>query len=588
MVKTFGSLKRLWSYLRLYKVGFFLAILCEVTATIVNALFPVVVGLPTTRIAQNIANKETIDFDYIVKILILITIMSVICNLGYFGSNALMSRVVQRSMRDLRRDISHKINRLPVSYFDSHQRGDILSRMTNDVDSLTNALQQSLLRIISATIGMTSAIFMMFKINTKLALLSMLMIPASVIISKVIVSKSQKYFKAQQDALGDLNSYVQENMTGFAVLKLFGREKENYENFKTTSHKLSEYGFKSSFISGLMMPLVQLTSYLVYIIVAVLGGLLVINKTITLGNLQAFIQYVWQLNQPMGQVTQLSAVIQGASASTKRIFTVLDEQEEPDAANLASLPATIQGAVTFEHVSFSYDPAKPLIEDLNFEVKPGQMVAIVGPTGAGKTTLINLLMRFYDVTGGAIKIDGLDTKQLKREEVRSLFGMVLQDAWLYHDTIMENIRFGKLDATDYEVVDAAKAANVDHFIRTMPEGYKMMIDEEADNVSLGQKQLLTIARALLSDPKILILDEATSSVDTRLELLIQKAMQKVMEGRTSFVIAHRLSTIREADLILVMDQGQIIEQGTHEQLLARGGFYEKLYNSQFGEGEPSD
>ena len=585
MAKSLTSLKRLWTYIRQYKIGFFLAIMCEVTATVVNSLFPIVVGLPTTKIAKNLANKEAIDFDYIVKILIVLMIMSVICNLGYFGSNALMSRVVQRSMRDLRQDISEKINRLPVSYFDTHQRGDILSRMTNDVDSLTNALQQSLLRIISASIGMFAAIFMMFKINYKLAWLSLLMIPASIIISKLVVNASQKYFKAQQDALGNLNSYVQENMTGFAVLKLFGREQDNYEKFKETSHKLANYGFKSAFISGLMMPLVQLTSYLVYIVVAVLGSLLVISQTITLGNLQAFIQYVWQLNQPMGQVTQLSSVIQGASASTKRIFTVLDETEEQEATHLIAVPDKIKGAVSFKHVAFSYDESKPLINDLSFSVEPGQMVAIVGPTGAGKTTLINLLMRFYEVTSGSIEIDGVDTKAMKREDVRSLFGMVLQDAWLYQDTIMENIRFGNLEATDYEVVDAAKAANVDHFIRTMPEGYKMLIDEEADNVSLGQKQLLTIARALLSNPKILILDEATSSVDTRLELLIQKAMEKVMDGRTSFVIAHRLSTIREADLILVMDQGNIIEQGTHHELLAKDGFYKKLYNSQFSEGD---
>lgn len=583
MKQTINSLFRLWHYLKNYKVTFFLALICEITATITNAIFPIVVGLPTTRIAQNIKQGQAIDFDYIFTIMIWVTLMSLICNLGYFGSSALMSRAVQFAMRDLRTDISHKINLLPVSYFDSHQRGDILSRMTNDVDSLTNALQQSLLRIISAVIGILSAVFMMLKINMVLGIISIVMIPASIIISKIIVKISQKYFKSQQDALGELNGYVQENMTGFSVIKLFGREKENYENFQKISHRLATFGFKSSFISGLMMPLVQLTAYLTYIVVAVLGSYFVIIRTITLGNLQAFIQYVWQVNQPMGQVTQLSGVIQSASASVKRIFEVLDEKEESEIQTPQSLPQPVLGSVTFDNVSFSYDPKTPLIQHLNVQVKAGQMVAIVGPTGAGKTTLINLLMRFYDVTDGAIKIDGIDTKQMTRKEVRSQFGMVLQDAWLYQDTIMENIRFGDLEATDYEVVDAAKTANVDHFIKTMPEGYKMSIDEEADNVSLGQKQLLTIARAILSDPKILILDEATSSVDTRLELLIQKAMSKVMEGRTSFVIAHRLSTIRDADLILVMDKGAIIEQGTHEELLKEGGFYETLYNSQFAE-----
>ncbi|MGX6978116.1 ABC transporter ATP-binding protein [Vagococcus elongatus] len=583
MNNSVRSLRRLWRYLKEYKGTFFLAVFFEITATLTNAVFPVVMGLPTTRIKENLEAGQPIDFDYIFKIIIIVIIMSLICNAGFFGSSALMSRVVQRAMRDLRTNISEKINRLPVSYFDTHQRGDVLSRMTNDVDALTNALQQSLLRIISASIGIVSAIVMMFRINVILALVSILMIPASLIISKSIVAVSQKYFRRQQKALGNLNGYVQENMTGFSVLKLFSREKENYREFEELVHELGDFGFKSGFISGLMMPLVQLTAYLTYIVVAVAGSYFVIMRTMTIGNLQAFIQYVWQVNQPMGQVTQLSAVIQSASASTQRIFEVLDEKEEEENVEDVVLQGPVEGQVTFENVSFSYSPDKPLIENLNFNVLPGQTVAIVGPTGAGKTTLINLLMRFYDVTDGAIKIDDVDTKTMNRKEVRSMFGMVLQDAWLYHETIMENIRFGQLAATDYEVVDAAKMANVDHFIRTMPEGYKMIIDEEAENVSLGQKQLLTIARAILSNPKILILDEATSSVDTRLEMLIQKAMQRVMKGRTSFVIAHRLSTIRDADLILVMDQGSIIEQGTHEELLAQGGFYEKLYNSQFAE-----
>jgi ATP-binding cassette subfamily B multidrug efflux pump len=427
------------------------------------------------------------------------------------------------------------------------------------------------------------AVIMMFYINTYMALLAMIMIPASLFISRYIVSKSQNYFNNMQNALGNMNGYVQENMTGFSVLKVYGREEETLEGFKKVNHELKKYGFKASFISGLMMPLVQLTAYLTYIVIAVLGSFYVMGGVIVVGQLQAFIQYIWQISQPMGNITQLSALLQSASAASTRVFEILDESEEPINATDIPLPEKIEGNVTFEHVSFAYTPKKPLIEDLNFSVKAGQTVAVVGPTGAGKTTLINLLMRFYDVNAGAIKIDGIDTKKMSRSDVRSLFGMVLQDAWLYEGTISDNIRFGKLDATDYEVVDAAKTANVDHFIRTMPEGYDMIINAEGDNISLGQKQLMTIARAVISDPKILILDEATSSVDTRLEALIQKAMDKVMEGRTSFVIAHRLSTIRDADLILVMDQGSIIEQGNHETLLAQGGFYANLYNSQFSE-----
>lgn len=583
MKQTISSLKRLWSYIRPYGLMFWSAVFFTILAVVMNVILPYVTGLPTTEIFKNVAAKETINFPYITKMLIWIMILSLVYSAAQYLAAVLMTKVVQRSMKDLRTAIAEKINRLPVSYFDTHQQGEVLSRVTNDVDAVSNAMQQSFIAIITAILGITMALTMMFVLNVKLALVGILMIPLSLIISRVIVSKSQKYFQGQQNALGDLNGYVTEHMTGFNVLKLYGREKETLEGFKEVSHRLSSFGFKSAFISGLMMPLVQLTAYLAYIVVAVIGGFLIIAGSLTVGNLQAFIQYIWQVNQPMGQITQLAALLQSASASTTRIFEILDEEEELLNDVDEPLPAKIEGHVTFEHVAFNYDPAKPLIKDLSFEVLPGQTVAIVGPTGAGKTTLINLLMRFYDVNSGSIKIDGIDTQRMNRSDVRSLFGMVLQDAWLYHDTIGENIRFGKLDATDYEVADAAKTANVHHFIKTMPRGYDMEIDEEAANVSLGQKQLLTIARAVISNPKILILDEATSSVDTRLEALIQKAMSRVMEGRTSFVIAHRLSTIRDADLILVMNQGEIIEQGTHDQLLAKGGFYEQLYNSQFDE-----
>ncbi|WP_314065161.1 ABC transporter ATP-binding protein [uncultured Vagococcus sp.] len=583
MKKSIRSLKRLWNYLRPYKVKFWLAVLFTVGSVGLNVLLPYVTGLPTTEILKNVLKGEGVNFPYIMKTILAILAITVFYSATQYFSVVLMTKVVQGAMKDLRTDIAEKINRLPVSYFDTHQQGEVLSRVTNDVDALSNALQQSFIAIVTAILGIVMAVTMMFVLNLQMALMSILMIPASIFISRFIVSKSQKYFQGQQNALGDLNGFVTEHMTGFNVLKLYGREKETLEGFKEVSHRLSRYGFKSAFISGLMMPLVQLTSYLAYIAIAITGCFFIIAGSLTVGNLQAFIQYIWQVNQPMGQITQLAAVLQSASASTTRIFEILDEKEERLNDVDQPLPEMIEGHVVFDHVAFSYDPAKPLIRDLSFEVKPGQTVAIVGPTGAGKTTLINLLMRFYDVNAGAIKIDGIDTQRMNRSDVREIFGMVLQDAWLYHDTIGENIRFGKLDATDYEVVDAAKTANVHHFIKTMPKGYEMEIDEEASNVSLGQKQLLTIARAVISDPKILILDEATSSVDTRLEALIQKAMTRVMKGRTSFVIAHRLSTIRDADLILVMNQGEIIEQGTHNSLLAEGGFYEQLYNSQFNE-----
>ncbi|MBO0422755.1 ABC transporter [Enterococcus plantarum] len=583
MKNALSSIRRLGRYINPYKGTFILVIIFTVLTVAFNAAMPYVSGLPITEISKNVAAGNGLNYAYIIKCLIWILIVG----LGYCGaqflSGFLMATVVQHSMRDLRRDIDEKINRLPVSYFDKNQQGNILSRVTNDVDAVSNAMQQSFINIVSAILGIVMAVVMMFYINWLMALISIIMIPLSLFISKTIVGISQKYFQGMQNALGNLNGYVQENMTGFSVLKLYGREKETLQGFKNVNHNLNSFGFKATFISGLMLPLVQMTAYGTYIGMAVLGSYYVITGAIVVGQLQAFIQYIWQISQPMGNITQLSAALQSASAATTRVFEILDEPEEELNEQDIPLPENVQGSVQFDNVSFSYDPAKPLIRNLNFEVQAGQTVAIVGPTGAGKTTLINLLMRFYDVNEGAIKIDGIDTKKMDRSDVRSVFGMVLQDAWLYEGTIADNIRFGKLDATDYEIVDAAKTANVDHFIRTMPDGYEMEINSEGDNVSLGQKQLLTIARAVISDPRILILDEATSSVDTRLEALIQKAMERVMEGRTSFVIAHRLSTIREADLILVMNQGEIIEKGTHNELLEQGGFYEKLYNSQFAE-----
>ena len=582
-MRNFSALKRLANYLKPYRIGFYFVLFFTVATVAFNGLLPYVSGLPTSEIARNVSQGEAINIAYIKQTLIWILLIGLGYAISQLSAGILITNVVQSAMKDLRHDLESKINRLPVSYFDKNQQGNILSRVTNDVDAVSGAMQQALIGIVNAILSILIAISMMFYINPVMALLAMVMIPISMIISKLIVNKSQPDFNQMQNALGEMNGYVQESMTGFSILKVYGREQAALEGFKKTNRKLQYYGFRSAFISGLMMPLVQLTAYLAYVVIAVVGSLYVISGVIVLGQLQAFIQYIWQVSQPMGNITQLSGVLQSASASAKRVFEILDELEEIENEVDEALPEVFHGEVTFEHVDFAYSPDKPLIKDLNFTVKAGQTVAIVGPTGAGKTTLINLLMRFYDVNAGAIKIDGVDTKKMARSDVRSLFGMVLQDAWLYEGTIADNIRFGKLAATDYEVVDAAKTANVDHFIRTMPEGYEMFINSEGDNISLGQKQLMTIARAVISNPKILILDEATSSVDTRLEALIQKAMDKVMEGRTSFVIAHRLSTIRDADLILVMDKGSIIEQGNHQTLLAKGGFYADLYNSQFSE-----
>lgn len=582
-MKQLTALFRITAYLKPYKIRFFIVLLLTFASAAFNGILPYVIGLPTTKIAQDLTKGNPVDFAYIKQTLFWILVVGFSYWICQLLAGVMMTNVVQSTMRDLRHDIEQKINRLPMSYFDSQKQGDILSRVTNDVDALSGAMQQALIGIFSAILSIVFAVALMFYINVFMAIVSLIMIPVSYFISRFIVKKSQVYFNRMQNALGSMNGFVQENMTGFSVLKMYGREQETVTEFHEVNGKLRQFGFKATVISGLMMPFVQLTSYLTYVVMAVLGMYYVIAGVLVVGQLQAFIQYIWQVSQPLGNITQLSALLQSASAASKRVFGFLDEVEESTAGEDNQLPQTITGAVSFEDVSFSYHSDKPLIKHFNLEVKAGQTVAIVGPTGAGKTTLINLLMRFYDVDSGAIKIDGVDTKTVSRQAVRQQFGMVLQDAWLYEGTIADNIRFGRLDASDYEIVDAAKAANVDHFIRTMPNGYEMVINAEGENVSLGQKQLLTIARAILADPKILILDEATSSVDTRLEQLIQRAMEKIMTGRTSFVIAHRLSTIREADLILVLDQGSIVEQGTHESLLAKGGFYSNLYNSQFAE-----
>lgn len=577
---------RLWDYLRNYKGSLFLAIFLKIFSGIMSVLEPFVLGLAITELTANLLDMARgvsgahINTTYIAIILVLYFIRGFGYEIGSYGSNFFMTKAVQKTIHDLRRDLSEKINKIPVSYFDSQQFGNVLGRFTSDVETVSNALQQSFLQIINAFVTIFAVMFMVFYLNWKLALIVVAIIPINYFSAKFILKKSQPYFKKQADKLGDMNGFVQENLSGFNVIKLYGREEISSEEFRNITENLQEVGFKASFISGIMMPVLSAISDMAYLLVAMLSALQVLAGALTIGNMQAFVQYVWQISQPVQTITQLASILQSAKSSLERIFEVLDESEEA-AEVKEQLTHDLSGQVTFEDVSFQYTPDKPLIRNFNLDVKPGEMVAIVGPTGAGKTTLINLLMRFYDVTGGSIKIDGHDIRNLSRQEYRKQFGMVLQDAWLYEATIKENLRFGNLDATDEEIVEAAKAANVDHFIRTLPGGYNMEMNQESSNVSLGQKQLLTIARALLADPKILILDEATSSVDTRLELLIQKAMEKLMHGRTSFVIAHRLSTIQDADKILVLNNGQIVEQGNHESLLAAKGFYYDLYNSQF-------
>ena len=589
MKKNIIKLKRLGQYIKPYKINFIFSIILTVIAVIANSLVPFIIGLGITEMSSNVANmlkgipNSGINFPYVRDIIIITLILGLIHQLGTYFSSFLMTNVVQGTVKDIREAINKKINKLPISYFDKNQQGDVLSRVTNDVDTISNAMQQSFIQIFTSILGITFSLVMMFILSIKLTLIAIFLIPLSILISKFIIKKSQRYFTQQQNLLGDINSYVQESYSGFSVIKLYGKEKDALNNFKKINHNLASSSFKALCLSALINPLVGLIVNLSYVIMTILGGYLVIFSTMTIGTLQAFIQYIWLINQPISQITQLTSILQSSSAAIERVFNILDEKEENPDPKETFFPEKVEGNISFEHVSFGYNKDNTLIKDLSFEVKSGQTVAIVGPTGAGKTTLINLLMRFYDIDSGSIKIDGVDTKTMKRSDVRSLFGMVLQDAWLYHASISDNIRFGRLDATEYEVVDAAKTANVHHFIRTLPNGYDMILNKEANNISQGQKQLLTIARIVVADPKFLILDEATSSVDTRLEVLIQKAMKKVMNGRTSFVIAHRLSTIRDADLILVMNQGEIVEKGVHEELLANNGLYEKLYNSQFEE-----
>ena len=585
-MKNTSSFARLWSYLKVYKFAVAFAIFLKILSVVMSVVEPFVLGLALTELTNNLLDMAKgvagaqINVSYVGLVMVLYFVRAIFYEIGSYYSNYFMTNAVQATIRDLRDELSHKINRIPVSYFDKHQFGDLLGRFTSDVEAVSNALQQSFLQVINAVFTLILVIVMVLVLNLQLGIIVVISIPITYLSARFIVKKSQPYFKQQADVLGAMNGFVQENLTGFNILKLYVREESSQEDFRQITQKLQKVGFKASFISGLMMPVLNVISDLTYLLLALLGGLQVIAGRLTVGNMQAFVQYVWQINQPIQNLTQLAGQLQSAKSSLDRIFQVLDEADEVN-DETEKLEQDLTGQVSFRDVDFQYVADKPLIRNFNLEVKPGEMVAIVGPTGAGKTTLINLLMRFYDVTKGAITVDGQDLRHLSRQDYRKQFGMVLQDAWLYEGTIKENLRFGNLQATDEEIVEAAKAANVDHFIRTLPGGYNMEMNQESSNISLGQKQLLTIARALLANPKILILDEATSFVDTRLELLIQKAMKTLMQGRTSFVIAHRLSTIQEADKILVLKDGQIIEQGNHESLLADKGFYHDLYQSQF-------
>lgn len=586
--KNFGSTyKKMSPFIKPYRISFLVAILFVITSAILNSIDPRIEGMITTQLAKDVVDiykgveGASVNFDYILKIMGILAVIYLAKAILTYSAGCLLANAIQNSIRDLRTAVENKIRRLPISYFDKNSLGDVLSRVSNDIDTISNAFQQSFIQIINGILVFSLAIGMMFTINVKMALFTMLIIPLSYVISRFIVKKSQSQFNAQQDALGVLNGKVQEMYTGFNEIKLYGKEQDAIAEFKEANNNLRNYGFKAQFISSLMNPLISLLTYFGIVAVSFVGALNVIAGSITVGNLQAFIRYIWQINQPLSQVTQLSTVIQSAYSAIQRVIEILDEEEMVEDAETKVDMSKLEGNVSFEHVKFGYEDDNILIDDLNAEVKSGQMVAIVGPTGAGKTTLINLLMRFYDVKGGAIKIDGVDIRDMDREDLRSLFGMVLQDTWLFSGSIYENIEYGRFGATKEEIVEAAKRANVHHFIKTLPDGYNMKINEEASNISIGEKQLLTIARAFLSNPSILILDEATSSVDTRLELMLQQAMKNIMKDRTSFVIAHRLSTIRNADLILVMNQGTIIEQGTHDELMAKGGFYENLYNSQF-------
>lgn len=589
-IRTKDCLKALLHFMKPYRFKLSIAILMIVLTQLSFALNPTVEGMITTSLMQDAMDiiqgvpGAHVHFEIILGIMLLLLGLYVIKTVSQLITAFFLTDAIQMTMHDVRNALQKKIQRLPVRYFDDHAFGDILSRVTNDVDALSNALQQALTRVFGAVLTFIFVITMMLMINPVMTAIALLIIPLSLIITKVVVSHSQKLFEKQQNTLGELNGTITEMYGGFNEIILYGKQQDAIQIFQDVNDKMCKASFKAQFVSSLISPLVSLCTYLAIGAVAVFGCVLVIEQKLQVGNLQAFIRYIWQINDPLSQISQLSSQVQSAFAGMHRIFGMLAEEEEPLEKTEVKEVDTMKGDVKFEHVQFGYDEDL-LMKDVNIDVKAGQMVAIVGPTGAGKTTLMNLLLRFYDVKGGSIKIDGVDIRDFKREDLRSLFSLVLQDTWLFHGTIYDNIRYGRLSARKDEVIEAAKMANVHHFIRTLSHGYDTELNEEANNISQGEKQLLTIARAILKDPQILILDEATSSVDTRLEKMLQSAMQRVMKNRTSFVIAHRLSTIKNADLILVLQHGDIVEQGTHESLLEKQGIYEKLYHSQFAQQE---
>ncbi|MED2009820.1 MULTISPECIES: ABC transporter ATP-binding protein [Brevibacillus] len=582
-----GTLRRLLGYLKPYRMKLTAVLLTAALSTVFGIVSPKLLGDATTKLFEGFMAKvngvpgAAIDFAYVWHIIMVLIGLYIASSAFAYIQQYLMAGVAQKTVYTLRKQVDEKLARLPLKYFDARSHGEVMSRVVNDVDTISGTLQQSLTQMITSIITLIGVIVMMLTISPLMTLILILTLPLSFVVIRAIASRSRPHFKGQQQALGELNSHVEEMYTGHKIVKAFGREQSAVEKFDTINERLHESAWKAQFISGIMMPLMMLVSNIGFVLVCVVGGVLVTRGSIRIGDVQAFIQYAQQFSQPITQTANIANVIQSTLAAAERVFEILDEPEE--SAEPVSTAGTFapQGYVRFEHVSFGYKEEEPLIRDMNIDVKPGMTVAIVGPTGAGKTTLVNLLMRFYEIGEGRITIDGRDIRELPRGELRSLFGMVLQDTWLFNGSIRENIAYGRAGATDEEVLQAAQAAHADHFVRTLPDGYDTILNEEASNISQGQKQLLTIARAFLADPAILILDEATSSVDTRTELLIQKAMSGLMEGRTSFVIAHRLSTIRDADLILVMNNGSVIEQGNHEELLRAGGFYAELYNSQF-------
>ena len=580
-----GTMRKLIAYMSAYRGAIVIVFLFAVASTASSIAGPKILGNATTKLFEGVMaqlnNTGSIDFDYIGRIVLITLGLYLLSSLFAYIQGWIMADVSTNIAYRFRRDISEKMNRMPLKYFDRTTHGEVLSRITNDVDTINQTLSQSLTQLITSFVTVVGILIMMLSISWLMTLVALIVIPLSGIVVSVIVRQSQKFFKEQQDYLGNVNGHVEEMYGGHIVMKAFNGEEESVRKFDESNNKLFDVAWKSQFLSGMMMPIMMFIGNLGYVAVSILGGYLVIKKNIAVGDIQAFIQYVRSFTQPITQLANISNVLQQTAAAAERVFEFLAEEEEiPDTQSPVAL-ANVTGHVEFKDVRFGYSPDKIIINNFSAEAKPGKKVAIVGPTGAGKTTMVKLLMRFYDVNDGAILVDGHDIRDYTRHDLRKMFGMVLQDTWLYNGPIMENIRYGRPDATDAEVIAAAQMAHVDHFVHTLPEGYNMVLNEETSNISQGQMQLLTIARAFLADPKILILDEATSSVDTRTEVLIQRAMDRLMKNRTSFVIAHRLSTIRNADLILVMDHGDIVEQGTHEELLAAQGFYHNLYMSQF-------